>query len=43
MLMTNDRRIMGEKINSAWTNALGWITTVSVFAASAGLVVTWFA
>jgi Mn2+/Fe2+ NRAMP family transporter len=43
MLMTNDRRIMGEKINSAWTNALGWITTVSVFAASAGLVLTWFA
>lgn len=43
MLMTNDRKIMGEKVNSAWMNALGWITTVSVFAASAGLVVMWFA
>jgi len=43
MLMTNDRNIMGEKVNSAWMNALGWITTMAVFAASAGLVVTWFA
>ena len=43
MLMTNDRNIMGEKVNSAWMNALGWITTIAVFAASAGLVVTWFA
>ena len=43
MLMTSDRNIMGEKVNSVWMNALGWITTMAVFAASAGLVVTWFA
>jgi Mn2+/Fe2+ NRAMP family transporter len=42
MFMTNNRRIMGNKVNSAWMNALGWMTTAAVFSASAGLVVTWF-
>ncbi|SPP96241.1 NRAMP family divalent metal transporter [Bradyrhizobium vignae] len=42
MFMTNNRKIMGDKVNSAWMNALGWITTAAVFSASAGLVVTWF-
>lgn len=41
MLMTNSRRIMGDKVNSRWMNALGWITTTAVFSASAGLVATW--
>jgi Mn2+/Fe2+ NRAMP family transporter len=42
MLMTNDRRIMGDKVNSRAMNVLGWITTAAVFAASLGLMVTWF-
>jgi Mn2+/Fe2+ NRAMP family transporter len=42
MLMTNNRTIMGEKVNSGWMNALGWITTAAVFSAGVGLVVTWF-
>jgi Mn2+/Fe2+ NRAMP family transporter len=42
MLMTNSRRIMGEKTNSAWMNLLGWTTTAAVFAASAGLILTYF-
>jgi NRAMP (natural resistance-associated macrophage protein)-like metal ion transporter len=41
MLMTNNRKIMGDKINSGWINALGWTTTIVVFAASTVLVVTW--
>jgi Mn2+/Fe2+ NRAMP family transporter len=41
MFMTNNRKIMGDKVNSGWMNALGWITTAAVFSASAGLVVTW--
>ncbi len=41
MLMTNNRSIMGDKVNSRGMNALGWITTAAVFSASAGLVVTW--
>ena len=42
MLTTNNRKIMGEQVNSRFTNALGWVTTVAIFSASAGLVATWF-
>jgi NRAMP (natural resistance-associated macrophage protein)-like metal ion transporter len=41
MLMTNDRRIMGEQTNSRGLNLLGWATTCVIFLASAGLVATW--
>lgn len=39
--MTNDRRIMGDKVNTMWINLLGWITTAVLFAASLGLIVSW--
>jgi NRAMP (natural resistance-associated macrophage protein)-like metal ion transporter len=42
MLMTNNRKIMGKRVNGRWTNVLGWSTTGAIFAASAGLVATWF-
>jgi Mn2+/Fe2+ NRAMP family transporter len=42
MLMTNSRRIMGSRVNTLGLNILGWITTVAIFAASIGLVVSWF-
>src|SRR5215204_2761151 len=42
MLMTNNRKIMGNRVNTFWLNVLGWITTVAIFAATVGLVVTWF-
>ncbi len=38
MLMTNDRRIMGDKVNSRGMNILGWTTTALVFAASLALL-----
>lgn len=41
MRMTNDRRIMGDKVNTIWINLLGWITTAVLFAASFGLIVSW--
>jgi Mn2+/Fe2+ NRAMP family transporter len=41
MLITNNRRIMGEHVNGGWMNALGWTTTVAIFAASCGLIATW--
>jgi NRAMP (natural resistance-associated macrophage protein)-like metal ion transporter len=41
VLMTNRRRIMGDKTNSLLTNLLGWGTTVVLFAASLALVWTW--
>jgi Mn2+/Fe2+ NRAMP family transporter len=42
MLLTNDRSVMGGRVNSRLTNTLGWITTMATFAASACLVVSWF-
>jgi Mn2+/Fe2+ NRAMP family transporter len=42
MLMTNNRRIMGERVNSHRLNVLGWLTTAAVFAASLGLLLSWF-
>jgi Mn2+/Fe2+ NRAMP family transporter len=42
MAMTNNRTIMGDKINGPTVNILGWATTATIFAASAGLVTTWF-
>jgi Mn2+/Fe2+ NRAMP family transporter len=42
MLMTNDRAVLGERVNSRFTNTLGWITTAATFAATACLVVSWF-
>ena len=41
MLMTNDRKIMGDRVNGRWTNILGWTTRGAIFLASAGLVATW--
>jgi Mn2+/Fe2+ NRAMP family transporter len=42
MLMTNDRSIMGARVNSAGMNVLGVITLVAIFAASIGLIVSLF-
>jgi len=42
MLMTNNPRIMGNRVNGRTMNVLGWATTAAIFLASVGLVVTWF-
>jgi Mn2+/Fe2+ NRAMP family transporter len=41
MLIANNRGIMGDRVNNRWTNVLGWLTTVVMFAAAIGLVVIW--
>jgi NRAMP (natural resistance-associated macrophage protein)-like metal ion transporter len=43
MLMTNNRAIMGDRVNGRAINILGGITTIAIFAASVGLVITWAA
>jgi NRAMP (natural resistance-associated macrophage protein)-like metal ion transporter len=42
VLMTSRRDIMGDKVNSFWLKVIAWITTVAIFAASLGLVISWF-
>ena len=36
------RRIMGDRVNTRGLNILGWITTAAIFAATIGVVITWF-
>lgn len=42
MLITNNRLIMGKWVNGRAINALGWLTMTVMFAATAGLVMTFF-
>ena len=40
MLVSNDRRAMGERTNGRLLNVLGWATTVVMGVAAIGLIVT---
>ena len=40
--MTNNRALIGTRVNSGLTNLLGWITVLAIFSASLGPVATWF-
>jgi Mn2+/Fe2+ NRAMP family transporter len=42
LLMTNDRAVMGERVNSRRLNVLGWTTFAVAAAATVGLVIAWF-
>ena len=42
MLMTNQRKIMGDRTNHRLTNFLGWGTTAVIWTASLGLIVSYF-
>jgi len=41
MCIANDRTIMGHRVNGPWTNIVGWTTTLVMWAAAIGLVLTW--
>jgi Mn2+/Fe2+ NRAMP family transporter len=41
LIMTNDRRMMGDKVNGRLTNLLGWTTAVITFLATGFLVASW--
>jgi Mn2+/Fe2+ NRAMP family transporter len=41
MLMAGNKAIMGKQVNGPVANVLGWITTLVMFAAAVGLLVTW--
>lgn len=43
MLMTNNRKIMGDRVNKPALNVLGWLTTAAIWAASLALLWTWIA
>ncbi len=41
MLIANNRKVMRNRPNGRWANILGWTTTLVMFAAAVGLVLTW--
>ena len=41
MLVANSKRVMGKHTNGRWINVLGWGATAAMFAAAAGLLLTW--
>ncbi|WP_407176569.1 NRAMP family divalent metal transporter [Bradyrhizobium sp. STM 3562] len=41
VLMTSNRDLMGDKVNSFWLNGLSWLTVAAIFSASIGLPVSW--
>lgn len=41
MLVSNDRRVVGHRTNGHWTNVVGWLATILMFAAAIGMFVTW--
>lgn len=43
MLVTNNRRVMGEKVNSMGANICGWIAAAIMFVAALGMILTWLA
>lgn len=42
LLLTANRELMGERVNGRFISVLGWVTVGAIFAATGGLVVTWF-
>ena len=41
MLVANNRKVMGERTNNRWTNALGWLATAAMAAAAVAMFATW--
>ena len=41
MLVSNNKAIMGKRVNDLTTNIIGWATTAIMFAAAIALVLTW--
>lgn len=42
MFLTNNPDLVGQRANGRTINILGWVTTAVIFAASLGLVISWF-
>lgn len=40
MLVSNNKKVMGDKVNGLTTNIIGWIAAVVMFAAAVGMLVT---
>jgi NRAMP (natural resistance-associated macrophage protein)-like metal ion transporter len=41
MVVSNNRKVMGDKVNGTASNIIGWISAAVMFAAAIGMFVTW--
>ncbi|HTK38819.1 MAG TPA: divalent metal cation transporter [Pyrinomonadaceae bacterium] len=41
MLVSNNKRVVGDRTNGVWTNVIGWLAAVVMFAAAIGMFLTW--
>jgi len=41
MLIANNKKVMGKRTNGPFTNIVGWLAAVLMFAAAAGMILTW--
>jgi Mn2+/Fe2+ NRAMP family transporter len=41
MLVSNNKKVMGKRVNNLGTNILGWLAAAVMFAAAIGMVLTW--
>jgi Mn2+/Fe2+ NRAMP family transporter len=41
MMVSNNPKVMGERVNGKWINVAGWATVLVMFAAAIGLIATW--
>ena len=40
MLVANNPRVVGERVNGAWTNLLGWLTAAAMALAAVAMLLT---
>ena len=40
MLISNNKKVMGNAVNGQFTNIVGWATTIIMFAAAIGMLAT---
>jgi Mn2+/Fe2+ NRAMP family transporter len=41
MLVANNKKAMGDRTNSLFTNVVGWLAAAIMFAAAVGMFLTW--
>ena len=42
MLVANNKRVMGLRTNGFWTNIIGWLAVLVMFAAAIAMILTWY-
>jgi Mn2+/Fe2+ NRAMP family transporter len=41
MLVANNKRVMGDRVNGTFANIVGWLATAVMFIAAIAMFITW--